>query len=443
MNTMKKLFTFLIALAVLTNTHQLSAQVMCDNDSLGWIPIQDLGTGYYGIFQGGLYQGGTNNPPTSHLNKGIAIAKKLKPLDTLGNVNYATGKIVLAGFGASTVGGPFNHMIQIMKSETGLNPCMKAVNAANGSDGLEELTIENEEFWDYIKVFKLAEKGLTPIQVQVGWLMHSSRIDSNSVETEAYIDSLVKRFTIAVQAMTYYYPNLKILYVSGFPYGGYADPTKVLYHVIAEPASYNHNFAVKKLIQNQINGSPDLRYKTPGKVAPYLIWGPPIWADGKNPNLDGLSWNCETEFAEDGGGYHMTNLGKDKLGDILLDFFETDTLSKGWFLDGPKWTSCATGRNADGSIIVPKDEIINKEDVTIYPNPSSGEFYVDFDAVLTTGIQVKVLNNLGEIIYADNYNSVTPYSGYSFNITGKPTGIYYFEVVINNKIYTQPIILNK
>ena len=442
---MRKNITLTIVFLALISVKSLIAQVNCENDSTGLIPIQDLGTDFYlGTYQGGMYPAGLNVPPIGHLKKGLGIVKKLKPLDTLGNINYATGKIVLAGFGASTVGGPFNHMIQLSKDDLSLNPCMKAVNAANGSDGLEELTVDNVDYWEYIRLYKLGEKGLTPIQVQVAWLMHSSRIDSNSSETGPFIDSLVYRMKVALQAMQIIYPNLKVVFISGFPYGGYADTMKVLYHVIAEPSSYNHNFAVKKLITAQITGDPSLRYQEPGKLVPYLVWGPPLWADGMNPNeYSGLTWNCETEFTPDGGGYHLTNLGKDKFGDILIDFFKTDTLAKGWYLDGPKWATCGTGRNADGSIITPKDVIIDKDAVTIYPNPSSGEFYVDFNEVLTSGINIKVLNNIGEVVYFDNYHSVTPYSGYRFNLNGKPNGIYYFEVVINDQIFTQPVILNK
>ena len=231
---MKKILfiSFLTVVCLLNN--RVTAQLMCANDSTGLIPITDLLTGYYMGWQGGLYKGGVNVPPTSHLNKGLGLVKKLKPLDTLGNVNYADGKVVLAGFGASTVGGPFNHMILIMKDYNDLNPCLQAVNAANGSDGVETMTIDNTDYWDYVRDFKLAEKGLTPIQVQVGWFMHGSRSDTNTAIMGNFIDSLDKRFIVALQAMFYYYPNLKVVFVSGFPYGGYADPMKALYLTIEE-----------------------------------------------------------------------------------------------------------------------------------------------------------------------------------------------------------------
>jgi hypothetical protein len=164
---------FLLTCTVAILGLSAQAQLNCANDSTGLIPLTDLGTDFYeGTWQGGLYQGGTNIPPVGHLNKGIGIVKKLKPLDTLGNVNYTEGKIVLAGFGASTVGGPFNHMIQLMKDYTDLNPCMKSVNAANGSDGITAMYIGNDEYWDYIDIYKLGEKGFKTNSAS-GWLVNA------------------------------------------------------------------------------------------------------------------------------------------------------------------------------------------------------------------------------------------------------------------------------
>lgn len=37
-----------------------SQLVVCENDSIGLIPLNDLGTGYFEGKQGGLFPGGTN-----------------------------------------------------------------------------------------------------------------------------------------------------------------------------------------------------------------------------------------------------------------------------------------------------------------------------------------------------------------------------------------------
>ena len=51
------------------------------------------------------------------------------------------------------------------------------------------------------------------------------------------------------------FPNLKIAYLSSRIYAGYADT-----NLSPEPEAYQGGFAVKWLIADQINGSPDLNY---------------------------------------------------------------------------------------------------------------------------------------------------------------------------------------
>ena len=63
---------------------------------------------------------------------------------------------------------PFNHMIQLVNDDITLNPCLQIVNAANGSDGLEALTVDNSDYWEYIRIYKLAAKGLDQIKFRLG-----------------------------------------------------------------------------------------------------------------------------------------------------------------------------------------------------------------------------------------------------------------------------------
>src|SRR5438552_12484158 len=44
-------------------------------ESTGFVALPDLGKGNYKGEQGGLYPGGSNKPPASHLKAGLALAK--------------------------------------------------------------------------------------------------------------------------------------------------------------------------------------------------------------------------------------------------------------------------------------------------------------------------------------------------------------------------------
>jgi len=97
----------ILLLLVICINGKINAQTSnCENDSTGLIPLNDLGAGFYEGFQGGLFPFGSNaeNPASTHYKKGKTYAKNIKPLDTLGNINYEDGRIVMGGFGPSIPG---------------------------------------------------------------------------------------------------------------------------------------------------------------------------------------------------------------------------------------------------------------------------------------------------------------------------------------------------
>ena len=74
------------------------------------------------------------------------------------------------------------------------------------------------------------------------------------------------------------------------------------------------------LIADQIAGDLDLNPDpTEGSVvAPWLLWGPYLWADGTTPRSDGLRWNREDLETD---GVHPAESGEAKVAALLGDFF--------------------------------------------------------------------------------------------------------------------------
>src|SRR5207247_1876794 len=64
------------------------------------VPLNDLGSGCYLGFSGGLYAGGKNTIPTAHHAAGVSAAAQIKPLDVNGQPS-ASGKYVLISIGMS------------------------------------------------------------------------------------------------------------------------------------------------------------------------------------------------------------------------------------------------------------------------------------------------------------------------------------------------------
>ena len=127
------------------------------------------------------------------------------------------------------------------------------------------------------------------------------------------------------------YPHAQMIFFSSRIYAGYATTT-----LNPEPYAYESGFAVKWLVQAQIdqlrNGgvvvdahAGDLNDNT---VAPWIAWGPYLWASGTTPRSDGLVWQ-QSDFGSD--GTHPSTSGRTKVGTMLLNFFLTTPFTKAWF----------------------------------------------------------------------------------------------------------------
>ena len=429
--TSKLIFFIILFISSLAINKPVKGQLNCDNDTTGLISLVDLQTGFYlGEFQGGLYPGGSNQMPLSHLNKGIKVSKAIKPLDSLGNVDFVNGKVYLACFGSSTSAQPFKKYQTLLETTEGLNNCFETILCHYGG-GLENMTMENTEYWEGIENEKLIPEGVTPEQIQVGWLMNASREDS-IYDMPLQADSVKAKYIRTFQALYANYTNLKILYLSPPYYGGYADPTDEFFEVNQEPCSYHTGFAGKWAIQDQIFGDPSLKFKGAGKLAPFLSWGPHIWADGLRANsYDGLSWNCE-DYRVDGAGIHLNDGGKEILGDIIYDFFLNDTIASFWYKDAPKWASC-----------LPRESMVESTDdieFKIYPNPNSGSFYISCKELTNVYCSIHIINNIGNTVFEDhvlNVNGIV--AVYEPKLV---PGIYLIQITANGKTSGQKFIVN-
>jgi hypothetical protein len=168
--------------------------------------------------------------------------------------------------------------------------------------------------------------------VQVAWLKVANPDPTVSLpaqNADAY--TLVAQMGNILRAMKTRYPNLRLVYISSRIYAGYATSP-----LNPEPYAYESAFAVKWLIEAQINQmrtgqidarAGDLDYNS--GVAPWIAWAAYMWADGMNPRSDGLTWS-RSDFQSD--GTHPSQSGQQKVGTMLLDFFKREPTATPWFL---------------------------------------------------------------------------------------------------------------
>lgn len=298
----------------------------CSQTSVGFVPLTDLGTALHMGASGGLYPDGQNTPPADHLAAGLAQAQAIQPLAADGSPS-GDGKIGFISVGMSNAALEFNAFLRLANDDPAKNDSVVIVNGAQGGWTSNKLAENPDaEYWQVLDQ-RLTDNGLTPAQVQVVWLKEArGGVKNEPFPQEPQI--LQAQLQTIVQTIQARYPNVKIVYLASRIYGGYATGP-----LNPEPIAYHSGFAVKWLIEAQLNGEPQLNYDpAQGEVdAPWLAWGPYLWADGLTPRSDGLTWACD-EFAED--GTHPGDPARDKVAVMLLDFFKTDETAKLWFLEG-------------------------------------------------------------------------------------------------------------
>ncbi len=405
----------------------------CENDNSGLIPLTDLGTGFYEGIQGGLYPGGSNERPAIHQQKGIDISHTIEPLNDSGVVNYDNGQVLFIGMGGSNASNAYNMFIDTMKHYDwkGTNPCMNVKGLFYGGKDLHDMIDSTSTFyWDELQG-RLFNRDDTWEQVQVVWILEQSELESSDLPY--YVDYVADQYTRLMQIMLDSMPNLKMVFLSGFHYTGYTHPDHELFDFLVEPKGYWGNLAIKELIERQINGDPALDFEGEGKVAPYVNWGPYFWADGVNPRGgDFLIWPCDDYRDDDtGGGFHLEEIGKYKEAKMLINFYETDTVSSWWYKDGAQWDACdpeETGHTIDNNI--PYSEPV-KQAIKFYPAYSTNSITIEIPGVEQNDLNCAIYNLEGEKVLSEKINTLTT-NKFLLNVSDYPEGMYVFVAHTEN-----------
>lgn len=231
----------------------------------------------YQNFETGLYPGGKNEMPAAHRQAGERIAAGIRPLDAHGAVDEQHGRILALVLGHSNCSMYFRALQrQLNQQREKLHPRFELLNAAVGGQQLPEIRTLEGGVWSRAQSLLDRRPGYSPDQVQVLFLhttyhgAHNSRRlpprDFPDVMRDMEQD-LAKVLAYCVRS----FPNLKIAYLTS---DGFRHFTGF------EPHVYQEAFAVKWLIEKQLQGDPVARFEGPDRRLPWLAWGPYIWDNG-------------------------------------------------------------------------------------------------------------------------------------------------------------------
>ena len=283
----------------------------CSRTSIGLQPLMDLAGGSYQGYAGGLYPG-SNDPPASYLQAGIAAGAAITPV---------SGKVVLLAIGGSIPKRVFNQAIALANADPRKRPEVVLVNAAQGSQDVTVWANKNATVWKNTASI-LSGQGLTASQVRAVWMIQAittsnwdgSLFPIQARETRDLMAQVVKNIDAK-------YPSVKQIHVSSLHYHGYVDPTSLRYTYAEPTLGHDNAWANKWLIEDRIAG------RTSGPS--WIGWNTDLWTDGLAGRYDGLTMVCPDDYEAD-GVHPSTVIGSTKLARLVEERYATAP-ETGWY----------------------------------------------------------------------------------------------------------------
>jgi hypothetical protein len=297
-------------------------------ESIGVTPLSEMtARDRYKGEDGGLYGGGLNTPPEAHERAARAELARIKPLNADGQP-AGNGRIVFLSISMSNATQEFSRFKRIADADAEKSSQLTIVDGAQGGQAMAEWAPPDARPWS-VADQRLTAEGVSPKQVQIAWIKLANKGPRGDLQEHGR--QLQKDTQAVIQNAKSRYPNLRIVYLSSRIYGGYTTGM-----LNPEPYAFESAFAARWLIQDQIKGSAELNFdQSKGIVkAPLLLWGPYLWADGMSPRKSDHLVYTREDLAQD--GTHPSELGRDKVARLMLQFYKSDPLSKAWFVGKEK-----------------------------------------------------------------------------------------------------------
>jgi hypothetical protein len=291
-------------------------------DTAGDIPLNDLGTGTFRGYVGGLYPGGANIASGSYAFDLDRACKLIVPLDTFGNPS-STGKIVFISLGGSTGGQNMTTLKTKTQGNPLTNPNLLLLNCDNGktSATLNSQMNAVDPYWSHVAQILKGGAHSSFRQVQVIYLESDDSTQSNIAFPDRPLlvkQDLQQTFRVYKQK----FPNLKIVYLEARTrtFGKQQLSNR-------EPSPYYLGWACKWAIEDQINGVPGTEYKGKNAVSPLITWAFYQWADSLPRKTDSFYWR----FSETSDGLHASATCEDTLTTRFQNFLLRDKHARLWY----------------------------------------------------------------------------------------------------------------
>jgi hypothetical protein len=111
-----------------------------------------------------------------------------------------------------------------------------------------------------------------------------------------------------------------------------------------------------------------------------------------------------------------------------------------WNVQAPDFT-CTSDRVEVQATIISVDEISNVSNMQLYPNPAKDLVNITFGSLVSSTLQVQVIDQAGRIILSQQYNCNTGANTHQMNVANLASGIYQLQLNMGNQTATRKIVV--
>src|SRR5262249_5770128 len=151
---------------------------------------------------------------------------------------------------------------------------------------------------------------------------------------------------------------------------------------------------------------------------------------GLVPRSDGLTWICPDDYQLD--GTHPSDIGREKVAHMLLNFFMTDETTRPWFLE--------LSTSAESEQPNPQSFNLSQN----YPNPFNPTTAITYQLSAVSQVSLRVFDILGQEV-ATLVNEQKQPGTYSvaWDASDVSSGVYLYRLQTGNFTETKKLVLLK
>ena len=159
------------------------------------------------------------------------------------------------------------------------------------------------------------------------------------------------------------------------------------------------------------------------------------------------------------GGFEGVNeiIGSFSDGDSKSYTFDAFDLNLGWKKEDLKIIAVLTDQDgkvinviskkyndaiSDGEISTSTDKLIEENVVSLYPNPTSNNLFIDLNLKKQSSLNIELFNALGQKVISQDFGKRTGFQNLSIDVNELIPGTYILQLVLDTEIVAKKITLN-